>query len=159
MSFEIALRPSRGWGFVIALLAFALGAVACWAAENGLEPLTIVTASGGHAFQVEIANDEASREHGLMDRRYLPPNRGMLFEFEANAPEGFWMKDTLIPLDMIFIAPDGTVTHIAENAAPLSQTVIYSGGPCLGVLEVNGGVAEKIGLKVGDKVRAAFFSR
>jgi uncharacterized membrane protein (UPF0127 family) len=81
----------------------------------------------------------------------------MLFEFDREAPVSFWMKNTYIPLDMIFIAPSGVVTHIATNAEPLSERVIPSGGPCIAVLELNGGTAASIGLKVGDNVRHPFF--
>ena len=126
-------------------------------AEGGLEPLEITTASGQHTFQVEIANNEASREKGLMFRRFMPADRGMLFEFEKNEPVSFWMKNTYIPLDMVFIARDGVVTHIAANAEPLSEAIVPSGGPCVAVLELNGGVAARIGLAPGDKVKAAFF--
>ena len=88
-----------------------------------------------------------------MYRRFMPADRGMLFEFEREAPVAFWMKNTYIPLDMIFIARDGSVTRIAANAEPLSEAIIPSGGPCVAVLELNGGVAARIGLRVGDKVR------
>ena len=97
------------------------------------------TATGRHAFQVEIAKDDATRERGLMDRRYMAADRGMLFEFDREAPTAFWMKNTYIPLDMIFIARSGVVTHIVANAEPLSERVIPSGGPCAAVLELNGG--------------------
>jgi uncharacterized membrane protein (UPF0127 family) len=127
------------------------------AGAQGLEPLEITTASGAHPFQVEIANNDASREKGLMFRRFMPADRGMLFEFEKNAPVAFWMKNTYIPLDMVFIAPDGRVTHIAAKAEPLSEAVVPSGGPCIAVLELNGGTAARIGLAPGDKVQAAFF--
>lgn len=119
--------------------------------------LSIATASGVHTFQVEIAATETTRETGLMNRRYMPADRGMLFEFERVAPVAFWMKNTYIPLDMIFIAPSGLVTRIVANAEPLSETTIPSGPPCIAVLELNGGVAAQIGLKVGDKVRHPFF--
>lgn len=119
--------------------------------------LSVVTAGGAHAFQVEIAANDASREKGLMNRRYMPADRGMLFEFDREAPVAFWMKNTYIPLDMIFIGRNGVVTHIVANAEPLSETVIPSDGPCVAVLEVNGGVAAQIGLKVGDKIRHPFF--
>jgi uncharacterized membrane protein (UPF0127 family) len=121
------------------------------------DSLTIETSTGAHAFQIEVADNDATREHGLMDRRYMAPDHGMLFEFEHNAPVSFWMKNTYIPLDMIFISPSGVVTHIATNAEPLSERVIPSGGPSIGVLELNGGMAASIGLKVGDKVRHPFF--
>jgi uncharacterized protein len=121
------------------------------------DSLEIDTATGRHAFQVEIADNDASRERGLMDRRYMAADHGMLFEFMSDAPQSFWMKNTYIPLDMIFIASSGIVTHIAANAEPLSERVIPSGGPCIAVLELNGGTAASIGLKVGDKVRHPFF--
>jgi uncharacterized protein len=143
-----------------AALAFVvfLAALASVAAQGG-EPdsLEIVTSTGPHMFQVEIANNDATREHGLMDRRYMAADHGMLFEFDREAPVSFWMKNTYIPLDMIFIAPSGVVTRIAANAEPLSERVIPSGGPCVAVLELNGGTAASIGLKVGDKVRYPFF--
>ena len=94
-----------------------------------------------------------------MNRRFMPADHGMLFEFERNAPVSFWMKNTYIPLDMIFISPAGLVTNVVAGAEPLSERIIPSGPPCVGVLEVNGGVAQSIGLKVGDKVRHPFFSR
>ncbi len=139
------------WGALLA--SCAIGA----RADAELQPLEIVTASGAFKFQVEIAKDEPSRERGLMFRRFMPADRGMLFEFERNQPEAFWMKNTYIPLDMIFIAPDGKVTHVAANAEPFSEREVPSGGPCIAVLELNGGEAAKIGLQVGDKVRAPFF--
>ncbi|HEY3719518.1 MAG TPA: DUF192 domain-containing protein [Roseiarcus sp.] len=142
--------------FALCLVISMLTSMAA-AAQGGLEPLEITTASGQHVFQVEIANNEASREKGLMFRRFMPADRGMLFEFEKNQPVAFWMKNTYIPLDMVFIAPDGRVTHVAANAEPLSEAVVPSGGPCIAVLELNGGVAARIGLAPGDKVKAAFF--
>ena len=81
----------------------------------------------------------------------------MLFEFDREAPVAFWMKNTYIPLDMIFISRAGVVTRIVANAEPLSERVIPSGPPCMAVLELNGGTAAAIGLKVGDKVRHPFF--
>ena len=140
-----------------AFAVFVVASAGAPAAGMGLQSLEIVTATGRHAFQVEIANDDASRERGLMDRRYMPASQGMLFEFMSDAQVSFWMKDTYIPLDMIFIAPSGVVTHIVANAEPLSERVIPSGGPCVAVLELNGGTAASIGLKVGDTIRHPFF--
>ncbi len=137
---------------LVVIVAFA-GA----ARSDGLEALQIVTATGTHDFQVEIARDEASRARGLMDRRFMPADHGMLFEFEREAPEAFWMKDTYIPLDMIFISRAGVVTNIVANAEPLSERASPSGPPCMAVLELNGGAAARIGLKVGDRVRHPFF--
>jgi len=157
LSFEaVGLRLSRP-AFVVCLLISLLTSPA--RAQGGLEPLEITTASGPHEFQVEIANNEASREKGLMYRRFMPADRGMLFEFDRDEPVAFWMKNTYIPLDMIFISPDGTVTHVAANAEPLSEAIVPSAGPCIAVLELNGGAAARIGIEPGDKVKAAFFKR
>jgi uncharacterized membrane protein (UPF0127 family) len=146
-------------GVTATVLAIGLVlAFAGLAAAQALEPLTLVTASGEYNFQVEIANTVDQRAKGLMYRRFMPADRGMLFEIETDAPVGFWMENTYISLDMVFISPDGTVTQIAHNAEPLSQALIPSGGPCKGVLEINAGIAAKIGLAVGDKVKAAFFA-
>jgi uncharacterized protein len=149
----IGVRLAAAFALVI-VLAASFGVTA---RAGELDSLEIVTATGRHAFQVEIANNDATRERGLMDRRFMAPDHGMLFEFNDDAPVAFWMKNTYIPLDMIFIAPSGVVTHVAANAEPLSERVIPSGGPCIGVLELNGGMAASIGLKVGDKVHHPFF--
>ena len=142
-----------------AALSFVLmGAVLARPVDaDELETLQIDAAAGTHAFQVEIAKDDATRERGLMYRRFMPADRGMLFEFNREGPVSFWMKNTYIPLDMIFISRSGTVTNIVANAEPLSERVIPSVAPCAAVLELNGGVAASMGLKVGDKVRHAFF--
>jgi uncharacterized membrane protein (UPF0127 family) len=154
-------KPSRAPRFAYAC-ALLISALAFWSlstarGESGLEPLEITTSSGAHVFQVEIAKDDAAREKGLMYRRFMPADRGMLFEFEKEAPVAFWMRNTFIPLDMIFIARDGTVKRIADNAEPLTDTAVPSGGPVIGVLELNGGEAARIGLRPGDKVSASFF--
>jgi uncharacterized membrane protein (UPF0127 family) len=146
----------RMWAALAVILFLAASAFAP-ALGGERDSLEIVTSTGRHAFQVEIADNDATREHGLMDRRYMAPNHGMLFEFDREEPVSFWMKNTYIPLDMIFIAPSGVVTHIATNAEPLSERVVPSGAPCIAVLELNGGMAASIGLKVGDKVRHPFF--
>ena len=150
-----AMRVRLGAALVFVVLVVA--SVGAPAKGEGLESLEIATSTGRHAFQVEIADNDATRERGLMDRRYMAADHGMLFEFDRAAPVSFWMKNTYIPLDMIFISPSGVVTHIAANAEPLSERVIPSGGPSIAVLELNGGTAASIGLKVGDKVRHPFF--
>ena len=141
----------------LAFLVFLAASASLSTRAGEPNSLEIITSTGHHAFQVEIADNDASRERGLMDRRYMAADHGMLFEFPSDAPQSFWMKDTYIPLDMIFISPAGVVTHIVANAEPLSERVIPSGGPCMAVLELNGGVAASIGLKLGDKVRHPFF--
>ena len=161
---SIALIPALARGvrrqsvvaaFFLALFGL-LGSVA--APAQTLDKLEIVTASGVHAFSVELASNDAQREKGLMYRRYMPADRGMLFDFKREAPVTFWMKNTYIPLDMIFISRAGKVTDVAANAEPLSERLIPSGGPCYAVLEVNAGVAASIGLKAGDTVRHTIFS-
>jgi len=119
--------------------------------------LTIITASGPHRFAVEVMRTPAQLEKGLMFRRFLPANRGMLFDFKTEQPVMMWMKNTYISLDMIFIGKSGRVTSIAANTEPLSENIINSGGPVLAVLEVNAGTAARIGLKVGDKVQNPMF--
>ena len=151
----IGVRLWAALSFVV-IVALASGGPA---RSEGLEALQIVTATGAHDFEVEIAKDEASRALGLMNRRFMLADRGMLFEFDREAPVTFWMKDTYIPLDMIFISRTGIVTNIVANAEPLSERAIPSGPPCMAVLELNGGAAARIGLKIGDKVRHPFFKR
>lgn len=124
-----------------------------------LEPLTIVTASGRHVFQVEMARTPDERAKGLMFRRFMPADRGMLFDFERVEPVAMWMQNTYIPLDMVFIRADGTVARVHERAEPLSTRTIPSGEPVLSVLELNGGIAEKIGLKAGDRIEHPLFRR
>jgi uncharacterized membrane protein (UPF0127 family) len=120
--------------------------------------LEIASKSGVHVFSVEIADTEAAREKGLMYRKSLPEGTGMLFDFKEEAPVGFWMQNTYIPLDMIFIRADGHILRIAENTEPLSTRIIPSGGPVLAVLEVIGGTARKMGIAPGDRVAHPIFS-
>jgi uncharacterized membrane protein (UPF0127 family) len=105
-----------------------------------------------HTFHVELALGPLDQLRGLMERTSLPADEGMLFVFPDEQPRSFWMKDTLIPLDMIFIRQDGTIGHIHANAAPNDMTSIPSQGPAMAVLELNGGTAAKLGIKPGDKV-------
>jgi uncharacterized membrane protein (UPF0127 family) len=123
------------------------------------EPLSIDTAKGPVAFQVEIADDEAERERGLMYRTALAPNRGMLFIFEDAAPRAFWMKNTYIPLDIVYIGADGRIVSIAANAEPFNETPIPSNGQAKGVLEIYGGRAAQLGLKPGDRVNHRIFPK
>ncbi|NBB16886.1 DUF192 domain-containing protein [Caulobacter sp. SLTY] len=123
-----------------------------------LETLTIRTARGEVKFQVEIADDDAERQHGLMDRKSLAPDRGMLFDFEEEREQAFWMKNTLIPLDIIYIAEDGTIVSIAAMTTPMSEQSIPSNGPASGVLEIAGGRAGELGLAPGDKVTHRIFT-
>ena len=138
-------------GAALSLLALGIFAQATgFAAGSGT--LVLKTESGDHSFNIEVATTNHERALGLMFRRSLPENGGMLFLYDRPQPAAMWMKNTLIPLDMIFIAADGRVHRIEQNAEPHSTALIPSEGPIVGVLELNGGEAAKIGLKRGDKV-------
>jgi uncharacterized protein len=118
-----------------------------------LQPLTLVTDKGRYVFQVEDADTYNKRETGLMCRKALAADRGMLFDFKKPTDNvAFWMRNTLIPLDIVFIRPDGRVLSIARNAHPLDDTALAAGGKIRGVLELAGGRAAQIGLMPGDKV-------
>lgn len=155
------LRPARR----LALLALAALALS-WLPGSGapakslrVEPLDVVTARGVFHFEVEVADTDATREKGLMFRKSVAADRGMLFDFKAPRPVAFWMKNTLVPLDMLFIAPDGHIVSIARGAVPLSEAPIPSGGTVLGVLELRGGRAAEMGAEPGDQVRERIFRR
>jgi uncharacterized membrane protein (UPF0127 family) len=113
------------------------------------EPLTIRSANGDHRFTVEIAASFEEQERGLMFRRSLAPDRGMIFPYDPPADVSFWMKNTLIPLDMLFIRRDGTIVRIA-TAKPLDETTIPAGEPVAAVLEIAGGRAAQLGIREGD---------
>ena len=123
------------------------------------EPLAVVTQRGVSHFTVEVADTDKTREQGLMFRKFMAPGRGMLFDFKRPQEVAFWMKNTLIPLDMLFIAQDGRIVYIAHEATPLSEVPIPSGGVVLGVLELAGGRAAQIGVVPGDEVRNRIFRR
>jgi uncharacterized membrane protein (UPF0127 family) len=108
---------------------------------------------------VEIADNDASRAQGLMNRRSLAPDRGMLFDFHTPRPVSFWMRNTYISLDMIFIRQDGTILSIARKTRPLSDAPVPSGGPVRAVLEVIGGRAAEIGALPGDRIIHRIFPR
>ena len=153
---------------VLAGLAAALLLVGCAGAGKAeqpadaispLEDLQVVTASGAtHRFKVEIADDEAERQRGLMFRPQLDRGRGMLFEFPSEQMRSFWMKNTYIPLDIIYIARNGRIVSIAAQTTPFSEAPVPSEGPATGVLEINGGLAAELGIKPGDTVKHPFFS-
>jgi hypothetical protein len=120
-------------------------------------PLVIDTAKGPAQFSVEMAVNWPQQEQGLMFRKTLAPNEGMLFDFGKEQETSFWMKNTLIPLDMLFIKANGTIARVAANAKPLSEVSIPSYEPVRAVLEIAGGRAAQLGIKPGDKVRATAF--
>jgi uncharacterized protein len=137
-----------------ALLAFGLFAFAGAAVAQSadLQKIEIATKSGTRTFLVELARNDEERARGLMFRKELPDGRGMLFDFQREQDISFWMKNTYIPLDMIFIRADGTIRRIAANTEPLSERSVPAGGPVRYVLEVIGGTARKLGIEAGDKV-------
>ena len=126
-------------------------------ASAELQPLEIASQGGVHVFAVEMASTSAEQAKGLMFRRELPEGQGMLFDFHHEQPTSFWMKNTYIPLDMIFIRGDGRILRIAENTVPLSEALVPSGGPVRAVLEVNAGMARKLGIAPGDRVAHPIF--
>ena len=140
--------------FLAVLLALSPAASA---QEAALEPLEIVTGSGTHRFSVEVMRTDEQRARGLMHRRFMPEDRGMLFDFKREEPVAMWMKSTYLSLDMVFIDKSGKVVNIAENTEPLSERIIPSAGPVLAVLELNAGSARRMGLKAGDRLRHPLF--
>ena len=144
-------------GLWLAFLVFAFPAIG--EAAAGLEPLLIESASGPHQWSVEVMRTDAERERGLMFRRHMPDDHGMLFDFGKAAPVMMWMENTYLPLDMVFIAADGRVLSVVENAEPMSRRIIPSQGPALGVLEVNAGTVARYGIKAGDRVTNPMFPR
>ena len=116
-------------------------------------PLTITTAKGDtHRFTVEVARTPEQQARGLMERQSLAPDKGMLFPYEPPQAVAFWMKNTLIPLDIIFISPGGQILRIEANTVPLSEDPVGSGDAVEAVLELAGGRAAELGLAAGDKV-------
>jgi uncharacterized membrane protein (UPF0127 family) len=140
-----------------ASLALAAVCAACAAKEAPASPMPAVvleTRDGArHRVTVELARTDAERMRGLMERTSLPPESGMLFLFAESEEHGFWMKNTFIPLDMIFIGDDGRVVGIVESAAPGTTELRSAGVPSRYVLEVNGGWAKAKGVRRGDRVR------
>jgi uncharacterized protein len=115
-------------------------------------PLTIATPLKKHVFTVEVARTEAQQERGLMFRSHLAPNGGMIFPMDPPRMASFWMKNTVIPLDMIFIRADGTIARIAAETIPYSLAPVSSGEPVAAVLEIAGGRAAELGINEDDKV-------
>ena len=144
---------------VTLVAAMTLGLMGCALADPQppAKPLPhttlVVDTETGHAtFDVEVASDWRSQEYGLMNRKSMPRNAGMIFDFKIPENVSFWMKDTLIPLDMLFIRADGTISSIAPDAVPMSEDSIRSSEPVRFVLEINGGEAAKLGIYPGNKV-------
>jgi uncharacterized membrane protein (UPF0127 family) len=122
--------------------------------ESGLEviPLTVTSASGVHEFKVEVAASMVAQAKGLMFRTKLGPDEGMIFPMDPPRGASFWMRNTVISLDLIFVSPDGRISNIAANAVPYDETPLLSVGKVKGVLEIPGGRAAELGIAPGDKV-------
>jgi len=124
-----------------------------------LDTVEILTSRGRVKFTVELAVTRAEQARGLMFRKSLAPDRGMLFPYNPPQRAAFWMKNTLIPLDILYIGPDGRVLSIARNAVPHDETPIPSGGVVGGVLEIPGGRAAQLGILPGDRVLNKIFPK
>lgn len=116
-------------------------------------PLTVSGAKGAHVFQVEVARSFAEQEKGLMFRTYMGADEGMVFIRTPPDRAQFWMKNTVIPLDLIFVGTDHRIVNIAANAVPYDETPLPAAGVVIAVLELNGGRAAELGIAAGDEVR------
>ncbi|MFC7053614.1 DUF192 domain-containing protein [Hansschlegelia quercus] len=143
---QLRMRLSVALAFVAVVTALAA------VAAPRLESLAFETSSGRHEFQVEVAASPQEREVGLMYRRSLDPDHGMLFDFGKVDSVSMWMENTYVSLDMAFVGEDGRVTRVEEDAQPLSTRIISSGSPVKFVVELLAGTAKRIGLKPGDRV-------
>lgn len=137
------------------LIIFSALASPVFAAET----LTIQSGKAKHKFTIEIADDDLEREKGLMFRKELTKDRGMLFIFKFNNLQNFWMKNTLIPLDIIFIKQGGIISKVHKMAKPNDLTLISSDVPVVAALEIKGGEAQRRGIKAGDKVIYPLFRK
>jgi uncharacterized membrane protein (UPF0127 family) len=151
------MRAAQTFRLLIALLAL-LAATVAWAEPPG-DVARIVTATGEHEFKVEIADTPKTRARGLMFRKSMAADRGMLFDFKVERPVSMWMKNTYLALDMVFIGRDGRVVGVAADAEPLSERIISSPAPAYAVLELNAGAARQISLAPGDQVRHRMFKQ
>ena len=141
---------------VLLLLAAAPAAVA-QLATFPTAPLTIVSSSGAHNFTVEVATTPQQMEQGLMFRQSLAPDAGMLFDFHEPTMAMMWMKNTLIPLDMLFVDAGGHIVNIHQRAVPGALDTIAAAAPVRAVIELNGGTAARLGIRPGDRVLFPIF--
>ncbi len=142
---------------ILFLVAVMLVAVAPAMAAAEIERVVIETSAGERVFKVEVVREDAERNRGLMYRKRLARDAGMLFDYDPPQDVAFWMKNTYVSLDIIFIDVTGKIITIAAKTKPLSLDRIPSHGEARGVLEIKGGMAETLGIKVGDRVRHALF--
>jgi uncharacterized protein len=142
--------------YLVALLALPAVAPAAAQPQSLLptEKVIVDTRAGPRAFTVEIAADAKSRERGLMFRTRMADTAGMLFDFQESQLVDFWMENTILPLDMLFVRKDGTIANIQANAVPYSRDTIPSEGAIQVVIEINAGLAKKLGIRPGEIVHA-----
>ena len=151
---SLALRPTLS--ALVALLLFVLASALAFSATFSSEPLTIRKADGTTAaFTVELAISADQRAQGLMNRKEMAADHGMLFDFGLTRRVAMWMKNTYLPLDMLFIRKDGTISRVAADTVPQSEAIIDSREPVHFVLELNAGTAAKLGIAAGDRVESA----
>jgi uncharacterized protein len=143
---------SRNWRVLALILVLAVASVFVFTSNSIGSSATLVTQGGTHRIEVEVVDTPETRATGLMHRESLDEDHGMLFVFDETQPVSMWMKNTLIPLDMLFLREDGTVATIARNARPFSLTPIPASEPVRYVLELNGGAAHAYGVAVGDRL-------
>lgn len=148
-------RIAKILGVLFAVNAGFAGQAFAACSENAV---TLRGEWGQARFSVEIADDDAERAKGLMFRKSMSNGAGMLFVYDRPQALSFWMRNTLIPLDLLFIDSRGVVQHIHENAVPLDETAIYGGEDLLSVLEINGGLARRMGIKIGSELRHPAFA-
>lgn len=154
--FVLALWLAMPWFGLPAYWSFVMPADA----RMTVEPLTIETVGGGaRKFVVEVARSEQEKSVGLMFRTKLGDGEGMLFPYGLAQNITMWMRNTYIPLDMLFIRADGVIARIEVNTEPLSERIISSGEPVSAVLELPGGAAARLGINPGDKVQHPFFTQ
>jgi len=137
--------------------AVPLGSALAQLQQFPTAPLTIESATGRHDFSVEVATTPGQMEQGLMFRRSLAPEAGMIFDFKTPSMATMWMKNTLIPLDMLFVDAQGRIVNIHERAVPQSLDTISAAAPVRGVVELNGGTAARLGIRPGDRVLFPIF--
>jgi uncharacterized membrane protein (UPF0127 family) len=139
------------------LFMFAVAADAAALERFEKSEISIDTAQGSKTFQVEVAKTPKQQAQGLMYRRSMAADAGMLFVYESPQPASYWMKNTFIPLDMLFIGADGRIVNIRQRTVPRSLTPVRSDGDVIAVLELNGGTSARLGIKAGDRVRHTIF--
>ncbi|APE43770.1 hypothetical protein BOO69_10360 [Sulfitobacter alexandrii] len=149
----------RRQGLIAAALLWLAASGTAWA-ESACRADTVMLRGdwGTVRFNVEIADEPMEQARGLMGREAMPVSSGMLFVYPAPRSASFWMRNTLIPLDMLFVDDSGVVTHIHHRAVPLDETPIHGGDDVLAVLEINGGLAERLGIDEGTQLRHPAFA-